>query len=284
MPITESELAAVEAANASGRPPVVFVHGLWLLANSWDPWRALFEERGYATLAPGWPGDPPTRAEAVADPSAMAGTSIGQVTDHYVDVIGRLSSKPIIVGHSFGGLITQKIAGLDFAAGAVAIDPAPFRGVLALPLSSLKSGFPVLRNPRNRNRAIMLTFEQFQYGFTNAVSEDEGRRLYEQYAVPGPGKPLFQAAFANLNPRSEASVNTKQPGRAPLLIISGELDHTIPWKVANASYKRYQHATSPTEIIEIKGRGHSLTIDAGWREVAETALSFLERNGLAPTP
>ncbi len=217
-------------------------------------------------------------------PSAMAGTSIGQVTDHYLDVIGRLSSKPVIVGHSFGGMITQKLAGMDLAAAAVAIDPAPFRGVLPLPLSSLKSAFPVLRNPRNRNRAVMLTFEQFQYGFTNAVPEAEARQLYEQHAVPGPGKPLFQAAFANLNPRTEASVNTKQPGRAPLLIISGELDHTVPWKIANASYKRYQHATSATEITEIKGRGHSLTIDAGWREVAEAALAFLERQGPAPAP
>ncbi|MET0144840.1 MAG: alpha/beta hydrolase [Ilumatobacteraceae bacterium] len=280
MPITEREQSETDAANQSGRPPVVFVHGLWLLANSWTPWRELFEERGYATVAPDWPDDPATTAEAVAHPEALAGKSIGAVTDHLAEVIGTISRPPIVIGHSFGGLLAQKLAGMGLAAGAVAIDPAPFRGVLPLPISALRSAFPVLKNPANRKKAVMLTFEQWRYGFTNAIPEDEARQLYEAYAVPGSGRPLFQAATANFNWKTEASVDTERADRGPLLIISGELDHTVPWKIANASFKRYKAATAPTEIKEIKGRGHSLVIDHGWREVADTALSFLAGNGL----
>jgi len=281
MAITEREQHEVETANASGRQPVVFVHGLWLLASSWDAWRSLFEERGYATAAPGWPDDPETVAEARAHPEVFAGKSVGEVTHHYADVIAQLTRKPIIIGHSFGGLITQKLAGDGLAAGAVALDPAPFRGVLPLPFSSLKSAFPALSNPRNRNRPVMLTYEQFRYAFANAVPEVESHTLYDTYSVPGPGLPLFQAAFANFNPRTEASVHTKNVARGPLLIIDGQEDHTVPWKIANASYKRYKDSKSPTEITKIAGRGHSLTIDSGWREVAETALAFLEKHGLA---
>ena len=280
MATTEREQHEVEAANESGRPPVVFVHGLWLLASSWDAWRGLFEERGYATTAPGWPDDPETAAEARAHPEVLAGKSVGQVTHHYAEVIAQLTRKPIIIGHSFGGLITQKLAGDGLATGAVAIDPAPFRGVLPLPFSSLKSAFPALGNPLNRNRSVMLTYEQFRYAFANAVPEEEAHTLYDTYSVPGPGLPLFQAAFANFNPRTEASVHTKNVARGPLLIIDGEKDHTVPWKIANASYKRYRHSKSPAEITKIPGRGHSLTIDSGWRDVAETALAFLEKQGL----
>jgi pimeloyl-ACP methyl ester carboxylesterase len=280
MATTEREQREIETANTSGRQPVVFVHGLWLLASSWDAWRALFEARGYATAAPGWPDDPETVAEARAHPEVLAGKSVGQVTHHYAELIAQLTRKPIIIGHSFGGLITQKLAGDGLAVGAVAIDPAPFRGVLPLPFSSLKAAFPALHNPLNRNRSVMLTYEQFRYAFANAVPETEAQTLYDTYSVPGPGRPLFQAAFANFNPRTEASVHTKNVARGPLLIIDGEDDHTVPWKIANASYKRYKHSKSPTEITKIAGRGHSLTIDSGWREVAETALAFLEKQGL----
>jgi pimeloyl-ACP methyl ester carboxylesterase len=159
----------------------------------------------------------------------------------------------------------------------VAIDPAPFRGVLPLPISSLKSAFPVLGNPANRNRAVPLTYEQFRYGFANAVSEEEAKQLYETYSVPSAGKPLFQAATANLNPWTEARVDTKNPQRGPLLIISGEKDHTVPWAIAHASYKQQQDNDGDTEIVEIKNRGHALTIDSGWREVADTALNFIKR-------
>ncbi|SHX03972.1 lysophospholipase [Mycobacteroides abscessus subsp. abscessus] len=275
--ITAREQAEIDRANASTAQPVVFVHGLWLLPNSWNDWRTYFEEQGFVTLAPGWPDDPATTAEARRGPSVFAHKSVGQVTEHYVDVIRALDRKPIIIGHSFGGLITQKLAGLGLAKVAVAIDPAPFRGVLPLPLSALRAAFPVLKNPRNRGRAIALTPKQFRFGFGNAVSEEESNSLYEKYSVAGPGVPLFQAALANFNPRTEAKVDTKNPDRGPLLVISGEKDNTVPPAVANASYKQYKKNPNTTEIVEIPGRGHSLVIDGGWKEVAEIALDFVRR-------
>jgi non-heme chloroperoxidase len=271
------EQEQVERANASGQRPVVFIHGLWLLPSSWDRWAAAFEEAGFTALTPGWPDDPDTVAEANAHPEVFAGKTIAQVADHYDDLIAKLETKPAVIGHSFGGLLTQILAGRGRAAVSVAIDPAPFRGVLPLPISALKSSAPVLGNPANRNRAVPLTYEQFRFAFANAVSEDEARSLYETYAVPAAGAPLFQAATANVNPWTEAKVDTKNPDRGPLLIISGEKDHTVPWAIANASYKRQQHNPGVTEIVEIPGRGHALTIDSGWREVAETALAFVRR-------
>ncbi|BBX35768.1 hypothetical protein MMAG44476_11014 [Mycolicibacterium mageritense DSM 44476 = CIP 104973] len=276
--ITPREQAEIDRANASDAQPVVFVHGLWLLPDSWDNWRSYFEDRGFVTLAPGWPGDPVTTAEARRDPSVFAHKGVGDITEHYADVIRALDRKPIIIGHSFGGLITQKLAGMGLATAAVAIDPAPFRGVLPLPLSALRASFPVLGNPFNYRRAIALTPKQFRFAFANAVSEDEARTLYEQYSVAGSGVPLFQAAVANFNPRSETKIDTKNPDRGPLLILSGEKDNTVPWAIANASYKRYKKNPNVTEIVEIPGRGHSLVIDSGWRDVADAALKFISTN------
>jgi pimeloyl-ACP methyl ester carboxylesterase len=267
----------VDQANASGRTPVVFVHGLWLLPHSWDRWATVFDQAGYAPVTPGWPDDPETVDEANKDPEVFAHKTIGQVADHYAQVIGQLKKKPAVIGHSFGGLITQIVAGRGLSAVSVAIDPAPFRGVLPLPLSALKSASPVLGNPLNRNRAIPLTYDQFRYAFANAVSEEEAKELYETFAVPTSGVPLFQAAAANLNPWTEAKVDTKNPDRGPLLIISGEKDHTVPPAIANASYHQQQHNEGVTEIVEIPGRGHALVIDHGWREVADKALEFVKR-------
>ena len=280
MALTEREQAEIDHANESGRQPVVFVHGLWLLASSWDPWRALFEERGYAALAPGWPDDPATVAEAREHPEVFAGKSVGQVTDHFAEAIAGLTRKPIVIGHSFGGLITQKLAGQGLAAGSVAIDPAPFRGVLPLPISSLRSAFPALNNPLKRKKAITLTRKQFHYGWANEMTREESDVLHETFHVAAPALPLFQAASANINPRSEASVDTKNPDRGPLLLISGEKDNTVPWSIVSASYKRHRACASLTEIVEIKGRTHSLVIDSGWQEVADTALTFLGKHGL----
>ncbi len=273
--LTIQEQQEIDRANTEGKLPVVFVHGLWLLSSSWDRWRALFEEQGYTTLAPGWPDDPDSVEEAKHNPEVFAHKRIKQVTDHYVDAIGQLKTKPVVIGHSFGGLIAQRLAGEGVAAVTVAIDPAPFRGVLPLPLSALKSSSAVLGNPLNYTHAVPLTYEQFRFAFANAVDESEAHELYETYSVPGSGVPIFQAATANLNPWTEAQVDTKNPGRGPLLIISGEYDHTVPWVIAHASYKRQQENLAVTEIREIPGRGHSLTIDHGWREVAETALAFI---------
>jgi non-heme chloroperoxidase len=274
---TVTEADQIEEANASKKTPVVFIHGLWLLPSSWDRWAKVFEEAGYAPLTPGWPDDPETVAEAKEHPEVFAHKTVGQVADHYAEVIGKLKKKPAVIGHSFGGLLTQIMAGRGLAKVAVAIDPAPFRGVLPLPVSALRSASPVLHNPANRNRAVPLTYDQFRYGFANAVSEDEAKQLYDAFAVPASGAPLFQAATANFNPWTEAKVDSKNPKRGPLLIISGEKDHVVPWAIANASFKKQKRNESTTEIVEIPGRGHALTIDSGWREVADTALAFVQR-------
>jgi non-heme chloroperoxidase len=267
----------VAKANESGLVPVVFVHGLWLLSSSWDRWAAVFGEAGYAPVSPGWPDDPDTVAEANAAPEVFADKTVGQVADHYAQVIAGLARKPAVVGHSFGGLIAQILAGRGLSAVTVAIDAAPFRGVLPLPLSSLRASSPVLGNPANRHRAVPLTYEQFRYAFANAVSEDEARELYATFAVPAPGAPLFQDAAANFNPRTEIKVDTLTPDRGPLLIISGEKDHTIPRAISDAEFKRQRRNSDVTEFAEIPGRGHSLTIDSGWRTVADTALAFITR-------
>ncbi|HEY1507902.1 MAG TPA: alpha/beta hydrolase [Solirubrobacteraceae bacterium] len=275
--ITGHEDEQVQRANSSGRMPVAFVHGLWLLPSSWDRWAELFEEAGYSAVEPGWPDDPDTVAEAKEHPEVFAGKTIGQIADHIQGVIERLDRTPVVIGHSFGGLLTQILAGRGLAAASVAISPAPFRGVLPLPISALRSGKPVLENPANRHRAIPLTYDQFRYAFANAVSEDEAKQLYESYSVPGSGEPIFQAAAANFNPWTEAKVDSKNPERGPLLIISADQDHTVPWAIANASFKRQQKNEAVTEIVKLEGRGHALTIDSGWREVADTALQFVSR-------
>ncbi len=275
--VTKFEKSQIDEANQSGLTPIVFVHGLWLLPSSWDRWRTVFEDAGFTTLAPGWPDDPNTVDEAKAHPEVFAHKTVGQIADHFGDVIGKLAKKPAVVGHSFGGLLTQILAGRGLSAASVAIDPAPFRGVLPLPISALKSSRPVLGNPANHGRAVPLTYEQFRYAFANAVTETEAHELFNTYAVPGSGVPLFQAATANLNPWTEAKVNTKNPDRGPLLILDGELDHTVPWAIANASYKKQRRNKGVTEIVKIPGVGHSLVIDHGWRTVADTALAFVQR-------
>src|SRR5712692_1806023 len=265
--LTNHEQQEIDRANTDGKQPVVFVHGLWLLASSWDRWRALFEEQGYTTLAPVWPDEPDTVEAAKQDPEVFAHKRIKQVTQHYVDAIRQLKRKPAVIGHSFGGLIAQMVADAGVAAVTVAIDAAPFRGVLPLPLSALKAASPVLGNPLN--------YEQFRFAFANAVDESEAHELYETFAVPASGVPLFQAATANLNPWTEAQVDTENPERGPLLIISGEKDNTAPVAISNASYKQQEKNPAVTEIREMPNRGHSLVIDHGWREVAETALAFI---------
>jgi pimeloyl-ACP methyl ester carboxylesterase len=275
--ITEREALQVERANQTGKPPVVFIHGLWLLPSSWDNWAQLFEEAGYAPVTPSWPDDPETIEEARANPDVFAKKTLKQIADHTSAVIGKLDKKPAVMGHSTGGLLTYMIADRGLSAASVAIDPGPFRGVLPLPISALKSAGPVLRNPLNRGRAITLTLEQFKYGWANALSEEEAKQLYETYHVAAPGVALMQMANANVNPFTEAKVDPKNPERGPLLIIDGEKDHTVPWAIANAAYQKQKHNGAVTEIEKIPNRGHSLTIDHGWREVADKALEFVQR-------
>jgi pimeloyl-ACP methyl ester carboxylesterase len=276
-PISERESRQIDAANASGRAPVVFIHGLWLLPSSWDRWTQLFEEAGYAPVTPSWPDDPETVEEARANPDVLARKTLGQVAGHTADVIAKLTRKPAVMGHSTGGLLAEIIAGRGLSAATVAIDPGPFRGVLPLPLSTLRVTLPVVKNPLNRRRAVALTFDQFRYGWTNALGDEEARRLYERYHVAAPGVALMQMADANLNPLTEAKVDTANPDRGPLMILEGERDRTVPWAIAKASYKRQRRNEGVTEIEQIPNRGHSLTIDDGWREVAEKALAFVKR-------
>jgi len=276
-PITDHELEQVERANATTATPVVFVHGLWLLPSSWEPWAALFEEAGYVALMPDWPDDPATVEEARANPDVLAKKTLRQTADHTTEVINALDKKPVMIGHSTGGLLAQMLAGRGLSAATVAIDPGVFRGVLPLPASVLKVAGPFLINPAWRGRAITLTFDQFTYGWANALDEKEAKELYDTFHVAGSGIALAQMGNANLNPWTESKVDTKNPDRGPLLIIDGEKDHTVPWAIANASYKRQRHNPAVTEIVKIPNRGHSLTIDHGWREVAHTAFDFVKR-------
>lgn len=279
--VTAREAAEVRAANESGRQPVVFVHGLWLLQSSWDAWKQYVEDRGYAAVAVDWPSDQADVAAARAHADSLAGTSVRDVADHVQEVIEGLERKPVIVGHSFGGLLVQILAGRGLAAGTVAIDPAPSQGVLPLPYSSLKAAFPVLGNPFNHGRTVTLSFEEFRFGFANAVSEDEARDLYDTFHTPAPGRPLFQAATANFNPWARTKATKKNADRGPLLVVTGENDNIVPFAMANAAFKKQRkNQHHATEIVEIPGVGHSLVIDSHWQEVADAALDFLGRHGL----
>jgi non-heme chloroperoxidase len=278
MAISERERTEVEAANQSGAMPVVFIHGLWLLPSSWAKWVQFFKENGYSALTPDWPDDPETVEQARANPDVFAKKNLKQIADHTAEVIGGLTRKPAVMGHSTGGLLAQLVADRGLSAVTVAIDPGPFRGVLPLPVSTLRVSAPILRNPLNRGRAITLTFDQFKYGWTNAIeSEDEAKRLYDEFHVAGAGVALMQMANANLNPWTEAKLDPKNPERGPLLIIDGEKDHTVPWAIANAAYKRQKRNEAVTEIKQMPNRGHSLTIDSGWQDVAQAALDFVKR-------
>jgi non-heme chloroperoxidase len=260
--------------------PVVFVHGLWLHAESWGAWVERFRDAAYAPIAPGWPGDADSVAETRKQPDRVAGYGIDDVVSHYAGIIRGLDAKPIVVGHSFGGLIAQRLLGEDLAAAAVAIDPAPVKGVLFLPPSALRVASIALRSPANRNRAVALTPEQFRYGFGNAISPQESAELYERWTIPSPGKPLFEAAVANFAPGSPAKVRTGNATRGPLLITAGGKDHTVPGAVSRATRKLYHKSPAVTDYREFRDRGHSLTIDSGWQEVADAVLAWLKERSV----
>ncbi len=255
--------------------PVVFIHGLWLHASSWQPWIDLFEAEGYAPVAPGWPHEASTVELARADPAAVAGIGIDDLTAHYTGIIDGLDQAPIIIGHSFGGLITQKLLGNGLGRAGVAIDPAQIKGVKPLPFAQLRSGFPVLGNPGNKKKSVSLTAKQFRYGFGNALPAEESDELFSRTTIPSPGRPLFEAAGANFSKRSPAKVDTARTNRGPLLLISGQEDHTVPDVVTRATFKLYGDSTAITELKQFPGRGHSLAIDHGWREVADFTLTWL---------
>jgi pimeloyl-ACP methyl ester carboxylesterase len=261
------------------KAPVVFIHGLWLHATSWGPWQALFAEKGYESFAPGWPGDPDTVEAARTNPGAVANHGIDDVTDHYANFIDQLSARPILIGHSFGGMIAEKLLGLDYGAAAIGIDAAQIKGVLPLPLSALRSTLPVFKNPANRHKAVSLTAKEFHYSFGNALSEEESNALYERWAVPAPAKPLFEAATANFTLHSSDAVNIKNPDRGPLLLTMGKQDHTVPEVITKSTLKQYRHSIAVTDLEEFD-RGHSLVIDSGWRDVANACLVWLDKHDL----
>ena len=262
------------------RTPVVFIHGLWLHATSWQPWIEHFRAAGYEPVAPGWPNEPDTVEQARAHPDAVADTSIDDATAHFAAVIAGLAANPVIIGHSFGGLITEKLLGNGIGLAGVAIDPAQIKGVLPLPLAQLRAGLPALGNPANLHRAVSLTEQEFRYGFGNTLTEQESAGIYRQWAIPAPARPLFQAAAANFVLHSQAAVDTHRADRGPLLLISGTADHTVPDVVTRSTLKQYRDSAAVTEFKQFEGRGHSLTVDSGWREVADAVLDWLRGHGI----
>jgi non-heme chloroperoxidase len=269
------------SVDTTTRMPIVFVHGLWLHAESWNPWMEFFREHGYDAVAASWPGDSETTAATRKNPNAVANYGVSEIGDHIAAQLKKFEQKPILIGHSFGGLLVQNLLGRDLAAAAIAIDPAPIKGVPELPFSALKSSFPALGNPFNFRRAVSLTEPQFRFGFTNAVSEQEATELYATYEMPAPARPLFQAATATFNPKSATKVNVANAKRGPLLLISGAEDHTVPPVLVRSALKAYRNSPAVTELKEFAGRGHSLTIDSGWREIAEYCLAWLQAKGFA---
>jgi pimeloyl-ACP methyl ester carboxylesterase len=260
--------------------PVVFIHGLWLHANSWEPWVELFRERGYDPIAPGWPGEPATVAAARTEPEAVADVGIEQVTEHYSRIIDGLEQLPILIGHSFGGTIAEKLLGENRGIAAIGIDAAQIKGVLPLPISALHATLPVFKNPGNKHRSVMLSPSEFRYGFGNAIEESESDALHDEWVVPSPGRPLFEAATANFSPHSPAAVDVENETRGPLLLMMGGRDHTVPEVITKATAKQYRHSSAETDLQEWPDRGHSLTIDHGWREIAEASIGWLRQHGL----
>lgn len=269
----------MQADTRTTRNPIVFVHGLWLHAESWNPWIDFFQEQGYHAVAVSWPGDSESTEATRRNATAVAGYGVTEISDHIAKQLQTLDKQPILIGHSFGGLLVQNLLGRNLAAAAIAIDPAPIKGVPELPLSALKSAFPVLSNPLNFRRAVSLTEQQFRFGFTNAVSEQEAHDLYLRYAMPAPGRPLFQAATATFNPNAATKINLANGTRGPLLLISGAADTTVPPVLVKSTLKAHKKSPAVTEYKEFAGRGHSLTIDSGWRELAEYSLSWVQSKG-----
>lgn len=263
----------------STKQPVMFVHGLWLHASSWQPWVDYFADAGYDAQAPGWPDFPSTVEETREHPDFMAEQGIAEVVDHYARIIRDMPARPVVIGHSFGGLIAQELLDRDLVTAAVAIDPAPIKGVLPLPFAQIRSSLPVLRNPLTVHKTVSLKPKQFRYGFANQLSDSEAAELYYTYTIPAPGKPLWQAAFANFNPRAETKVDVRK-NRAPLLLMAGKHDHTVPPQTTRIVQRLYHNSPAITDLKEWPERGHSLTIDNGWQELADYALEWLSLQNL----
>jgi pimeloyl-ACP methyl ester carboxylesterase len=255
---------------------IVLIHGLWMTPCSWRLFQGFYEARGYRVLTPPWPRLHALVEEARREPDALAGLGVREIVDHYDAVIRTLDDPPILIGHSFGGLIVQILLDRGLGAAGVSLDGTAPKGIWTLPLSVLKAANPVLSNPLNYWRTVMLTFEQFRYAFANTMTESAAREAYERDAIPGPGRPIFQAAFANFVPGAATTVNHRNGTRPPLLLISGAEDHLVPAILNRLNYEKYAGSGAVTAYQEFPGRSHLLVAQDGWEEVAEYALSWAQ--------
>jgi pimeloyl-ACP methyl ester carboxylesterase len=263
-----------QVPHPSSAPPIVLIHGLWMTALSWEHWVDRYQRQGFEVIARSWPGVDGDIAALRRDPSGLDQLGIAEIVEFYAGVIGGLDRKPIIMGHSFGALITQILLDDGWGKAGVSIDSAPVKGVFRLPWSALRSAFPGLKNPANRHRAVTLTPEEFHYAFTNTMTDEESRTAYERYAVPGPGRPLFEAAFANFNPHAASKIDFKNDERAPLLVIAGRVDHVSPPSINRTIAKLQHRSKSITAYKEFPGRSHFILGQPGWEEVADFALAW----------
>jgi non-heme chloroperoxidase len=263
-----------DAAPATPRQTIVLIHGLWLTPLSWEGWKQRFESRGHQVLAPAWPGLEGSVEELRANTAPYERLGVKEIADHYDRIVRGLERPPIVMGHSFGGLITQLLLDRGLGAAGVAVHPAPIKGVLGLPFSQLKVAWVALKSPANRHKAQMLTPEQFHYGFTNTMTLEQSRPIYDRLAVPGPGRTLFQAGLANFNPNAVTKVNRHNSSRAPLLMLAGGKDHTVPASTVRAAYKLQKKSGAVTEIEEYPERSHFTVGQDGWEAVADHALDW----------
>jgi len=268
---------------ATSPATIVLIHGLWMTPLSWENWIDRYEGRGYRVLAPAWPGMDVPIEQLRDDPSAIEQLGIEEIVDHYDAIVRDLDEPPIIMGHSFGGAFTQVLLDRGLGAAGVGIDAAPVKGITKLPFSSLKSAFPVLKNPFNNHRAVPLTPEEFHYAFTNTMSEEDSLEVYERYAIPGPGRVLFQGAFANFNPHAATRVDFHNDDRAPLLLIAGGEDHTVPAMVDRSTAEHYRKSAAVTDYKEFPGRSHFIVGQEGWEEVADYALDWAREHAVTST-
>ncbi|HUJ19220.1 MAG TPA: alpha/beta hydrolase [Nitrospirota bacterium] len=257
---------------------IVLIHGLWMTPRSWDPFRGYYEGRGYRVLTPAWPQMKGEVEEVRRDPSALAGLGLLEIADHYEKFVRSLDEPPIVMGHSMGGLVVQILLDRGLGAAGVSIDGAAPKGIYRLPLSVIKAASPVLSNPFNYRRNVALTFDQFRYAFAHVMTEKDARAAYDNNAIPGPGRTIFQVAFGNLNPRAANKVNHGNSERVPLLLINGAEDHLIPPILNRINYKLYKRSTAVTDYKEFPNRSHLIVAQDGWQEVAEYALSWVEAN------
>ncbi len=261
--------------------PVVLIHGLWLHASSWHDWAERLDSLGYAPTTPGWPGESATATGCRDNPEPIANRGVGEVTQHFADLISSLPSPPIVIGHSVGGLVAERLLGMGLVRGAVGIAPVQFRGVRRLPLVQLRTALPFLSHPGNRDKAVSQSADSFFHGFANGVCRTESDALWEAYAIPAPALPLFEVSSANVSVHTDATVDTHRE-RGPLLLVAGGADRTVPEATVRSAFNRYRHNPSITRFKVFAGRSHSQPVDSGWREVADYTLDFLEQHGLGP--